>query len=50
MQIHLQVLMVKGLKEIAEEISIELSKKQIEDDANPKKITLMKRFLDVLEQ
>ena len=29
----------KGLKEIAEEISIELSKKQIEDDANPKKIT-----------
>tara|TARA_B100000073_G_scaffold335982_1_gene330213 strand:- start:97 stop:1401 length:1305 start_codon:yes stop_codon:yes gene_type:complete len=29
----------KGLKEIAEEISIGLSKKQIEDDANPKKIT-----------
>ena len=29
----------KGLKELAEEISLQLSKKQIEDESNPKKIS-----------
>ena len=38
MPMHLLVQRYKGLKEIAEEISIELSKKQIEDEDQPKKI------------
>ena len=40
MLMHLQDQMViKGLKEIAEEVSSQLSKKQIEDEDHPKKIS-----------
>jgi glutamate N-acetyltransferase/amino-acid N-acetyltransferase len=40
----------KGLKEIAKELSIQLSEKQKEDEDYPKKYLITKFFLGVLEQ